>query len=230
MAGAMKRAICIGVGMLALAGQANSAATPPPAAAAARTFRVTAPWSVSGVTLGMRPVEVAAALKAAGYVLDHRYMGRSWQGEVANQVSNLRGIRIHAGAEVTSKEDYRKGQEFIQVDYAAGPAGSYVARVSYKIPTSAIDAERFSAAALSRYGRPSLNGEWEDVYCSAGERQCSRIVSLVTNQLPSLTVHALDGMDRTIELRQGQRADLAYEAAVKAEAERLYPKKDKPSF
>lgn len=226
----MKRAICTGIGMLALAGGASSVAAPAPAVTVERIVGVTAPWSVSGVTLGMRPGEVAAALKAAGYVLDRRYRGRSWQGEVANQVSNLRGIRMPAGAEVISKEDYRKGQEFIQVDYAAGPAGPYVVRINYTIPTSAIDAERFRAAALGRYGRPSLKGEWEDVYCSAGERQCSRIVSLVTNQLPSLTVHALDGTNRTIELRQGQRADLVYETAVKAEAERLYPKKDKPSF
>jgi hypothetical protein len=226
----MKRAICIGVGMLALVGELNSAAALATTVVVGRAGGVTAPWSVSGVTLGMRPVDVAGALKAAGYVLDYRYMGRSWQGEVANQVSNLRGIRIPAGAEVISKEDYKKGQEFIQVAYLAGPLGPYVARVIYQIPTSAIDAERFRAAALGRYGRPSLKGEWEDVYCSAGERQCSRIVSLVTNQFPSLTVHALDGTDRTLELRQGQRADLAYEAAAKAEAERLYPKKNKPSF
>jgi hypothetical protein len=230
MGDGMKTAICIGIGMLALVGELSSAAAPAPAVVVGRAGGVTAPWSVSGVTLGMRPVDVAGALKGAGYVLDYRYMGRSWQGEVANQVSNLRGIRIPAGPEVISKEDYRKGQEFIQVDYAAGPDGPYVARVNYRIPTSAIDAERFRAAALGRYGRPSLKGEWEDVYCSAGERQCSRIVSLVTNQLPSLTVHALNAMDRTLELRQGQRADLAFEVAVKAEAERLYPMKDKPSF
>jgi hypothetical protein len=173
---------------------------------------------------------VGAALKSAGYVLDYRYMGRSWQGEVATKISYLRGVQTPANAQVISKEDYRKGQEFIQVQYAAGPDGPYVARVIYRIPTSAIDAERFRVAALSRYGRPSLKGEWEDVYCSAGERQCSRIVSLVTNQLPSLTVHALDGVYRTLELRQGRLADLAYEAAVKAEVERLYPRKDKPSF
>lgn len=194
------------------------------------TARVTAPWKVSGVGLGMKPAEVSAALKAAGYSLDYRYMGRSWQGEIANEVSDLRASRIPAGSQVVSKEDYRKGQEFIQIAYLAGPSGPYVARVIYRIPTGAIDAARFRAAALSRYGRPSVDGEWEDVYCSVGERQCSRIVSLVTNQLPSLTVHALDGMDRTLELRQGQRADLAYESAVKAEAERLVPKKDKPSF
>jgi hypothetical protein len=230
MVSAVKRAICIGIGMLAFVEEASSAAGPTPAIPVGWAGHVTAPWSVSGVTLSMRPVDVAAALKVAGYVLDYRYMGRSWQGEVANQVSNLRGIRIPAGAEVISREDYRKGQEFIQVDYAPGPAGPYVGRVSYKIPTSAIDAERFRAAAMGRYGRPSLRGEWEDVYCSAGEQECSRIVSLVTNQFPSLTVNALDGTDRTIELRQGQRADLAFEAAVKAEAERLYPKQDKPSF
>lgn len=192
--------------------------------------RVAAPWKVAGVGLGMSPAEVNAALKAAGYSLDYRYMGRSWQGEVAAKVSFLRGITIPSGAQVISKEDYRKGQEFIQLTYLAGPSGPYVSRVIYQIPTSAIDAERFRAAALGRYGRPSLKGEWEDVYCSAGERQCSRIVSLVTNQFPNLTVHALDGTDRTLELRQGQRADLAYEAAVKAEVERLYPKKDRPSF
>jgi hypothetical protein len=226
----MKRAICIGLGMLAFVGQVSSAAVPAPPVAVGRVGSVTAPWSVSGVTLAMRPADVAAALKAAGYVLDYRYMGRSWQGEVANQVSNLRAIRLPAGEKVTSREDYRKGQEFIQVDYAAGPAGPYVARVNYRIPTITIDAERFKSAAVSRYGRPSIDGEWEDVYCSPQEKECSRIVSLVVNQLPSLTVDALDGMNRTIELRQGQRADLAYEAAVKAEAERLYPKKNKPSF
>jgi hypothetical protein len=194
------------------------------------TANVTAPWKVAGVGLGMTPAEVSAALKAAGYSLDYRYMGRSWQGEVAAKVSFLRGIGIPSGTQVVSKEDYRKGQEFIQVTYLAGSSGPYVARVIYRIPTSTIDAERFKAAALGRYGRPSVEGEWEDVYCSAGERQCSRIVSLITNQLPNLTVHALDGMDRTLELRQGQRADLAYEAAVKAEAERRFPKEDRPSF
>jgi hypothetical protein len=227
----MKRAIWVGIGVLALVGEVGSVAAPGPAVALGRIGGVTAPWSVSGVNLGMRPADVTAALKAAGYVLDYRYMGRSWQGEVANQASNLRAIRIPAGSQVVSKEDYRKGQEFIQVAYLAGPSGPYVARVTYRISTAAIDPERFRAAALSRYGRPSLDGEWEDVYCSVGEeRQCSRIVSLVTNQLPSLTVHAMNGLDRTLELRQGQRADLAYEAAVKAEVERLYPKKEKPSF
>lgn len=193
-------------------------------------MKSSAPWKVSGVGLGMTPKDVGAALNAAGYVLEYRYLGRSWQGELASKASFLRGGQIPTGGEVISKEDYRKGQEFIQIAYLAGPSGPYVARVIYRIPTSAIDAERFRTAALGRYGRPSLKGEWEDVYCSAGERQCSRIVSLVTNQLPSLTVHALNGTNRTLELRQGRRADQAYEAAVNAEVERLYPKKTSPPF
>ncbi|HEX8239703.1 MAG TPA: hypothetical protein VF574_08210 [Allosphingosinicella sp.] len=192
--------------------------------------RVTAPWKVAGVGLGMTPAEVGPALKAAGYSLDYRYMGRSWQGELASQVSFLRAIKIPGGAQVVRKEDYKKGQEFIQVEYLAGPAGPYVAQVRYRISSEAIEAERFRAAGLSRYGRPSLKWDWESLYCSAGELQCSRTGSLVTNQLPNLTVYVMDGMNRSLELRQGQRADRAWEAALKAEVERLYPKKDRPSF
>ena len=189
-----------------------------------------ASWSMAGVSLGASPQAVGAALKAAGYKLDYRYMGRSWQGEIANKVSNLRAIRIPAGAEVVRKEDYRKGQEFIQVDYGAGPAGPYVNRVIYAISANAIDAERFRAAALGRYGRPSLKWDTELLYCAMGEPVCERTGSLGTNQLPNLTVYILGVRGRSLELRQGERAEKAYEAAVKAEAERLYPKKDKPSF
>lgn len=194
------------------------------------TARVTAPWKVAGVGLGMRPAEVNAALRAAGYSLHYRYTGRSWQGELASQVSFLRAIKIPAGAEVVRKEDYKKGQEFIQVEYLVGSAGPYVSQVRYRISSEAIEAERFRDAALSCYGRPSLSWDWESLYCSAGERQCSRTGSLATNQLPNLTVYVMDVMNRSLELRQGQRADRAWEAAVKAEVERLYPKKDRPSF
>jgi len=228
----MKTAICIGIGMLALVGDVSSAAPPAPrpAAAAGRVGGITAPWSVSGVSLGMSPQAASAALRAAGYKFEYRYMGRSWQGEVANKVSNLRGIRIPDGAQVVRKEDYRKGQEFIQVDYAAGPAGPYVYRVIYSISENAIDAERFRAAVLGRYGQPSLKWDTELLYCAPGEPVCERTGSLGTNQLPNLTVYILGARGRSLELYQGERAYKAYEAAVKAEAERLYPKKDKPSF
>ena len=218
------------IALLLIAAAAGGAA-PAQVPLATSTARVTAPWKVAGVGLGMTPAEVSLAMKAAGYSLDYRYMGRSWQGELASQVSFLRAIKIPAGAEVVRKEDYKKGQEFIQVEYLVGPAGPYVSQVRYRISSEAIDAERFRAAALSRYGRPSLSWDWESLYCSAGEgRQCARTGSLVRNQLPSLTVYVMDGINRSLELRQGQRADRAWEAAVKAEVERLYPKKDRPSF
>lgn len=200
------------------------------APSSASTARVSAPWKISGVGLGMTPAEVAAVLKQDGYKLSYRYPGRSWQGEVANQVLNLRSVRIPEGAEVTAKEDYRVGQEQIQVTYAPGRAGPYVSRVHYKIEATAIEAESFRRAVLGRYGRPSLKWEWESLYCSAGEPRCSRTGSLVTNQLPTLTVRVMDVMNRSLQLRQGERADRAYGAAVKAEAERLYPKKDRPTF
>lgn len=206
-------------------------AAAPQVAPVRRVAAVTAPWNIAGISLGMTPAQVGSALKASGYVLDYRYMGRSWQGELASQVSFLRAIKIPAGAEVVRKEDYKKGQEFIQVEYLVGRAGPYVSQVRYRISSKAIEAERFKAAALGRYGRPSLSWDWESLYCSAGEgRQCSRTGSLVTNQLPNLTVYAMDGVHRSLELRQGQRADRAWEAALKAEVERLYPKKDRPSF
>jgi hypothetical protein len=207
---------------------AGAAAAEAPSSASGT--RVSAPWKISGVGLGMTPTQVAAVLKQEGYKLSYRYGGRSWQGEVANQVSNLRSVRIRAGAEVTAKEDYRVGQEQIQVTYTAGRAGPYVSRVDYAITSEAIEAEQFKAAVLAKYGKPSLRWNSEILYCAAGERQCSRTGGLVTNQLPSLTVYVASAMKRVLLLRQGERADKAYSAEVRAEAERLYPKRNKPTF
>ena len=206
---------------------AGAAETPRPTVSAALPAAL---WSVAGIRLGMTPRQVADAMKAAGYVPGFRHMGRSWQGEVADQVYLLRDIRIPTGADVIRKEDYKKGQEEIQVTYAVTPAGPYVASVTYRIDAAAIAAERFRAAALSRYGRPSLDWGPASLYCSAGERECGRPGSWVINQLPNLTVSVMDGMTRSLELRQGPAAKRFSEAAIKAEAERLYPKKDKPSF
>jgi hypothetical protein len=191
---------------------------------------VRAPWSIAGVTLGMRPTQVEAALKAAGYVRGYRYTGRSWQGEVANELMFLRSVQLPSGAEVVSKEDYGKGQEEVHVTYLPGQDGPYVARVDYAIGADAIDADRFKAAALAKYGRPSLRWDLESLYCSPGEPECSRTGGLVTNELPNLTVYVADVMKRSLHLRQGARADKMFDAAIRAEAERLYPKKDKPSF
>jgi hypothetical protein len=221
----LTRAVLSALTLLTVAGR--EAAALAQSAAPTRSIEVvTAPWKIAGVGLGMTPAEVGAALSKAGYKLDYRYPGRSWQGEV----SNLRSIRIPVGAQVTTKEDYQKGQEQIQVWYLAGRAGPYVSGVKYSISSNAIEAEPFRAAALAKYGKPSLRWDWESLYCSAREPQCSRTGALVTNQLPNLTVYVMNATMRVLQLRQGERADKAYYAAVRAEAERLYPKKDKPTF
>lgn len=215
---------------LMAAAAASMTAAKPPAAPLASVAKVAAPWEIAGVGLGMSPAKVEAALTAAGYRRDFRSTGRSWQGEVANQVSNLRAIRIPAGAEVIRNEEYRRGQERIQVVYLPAPTGAYVARVDYKIDHQAIEEARFIAAALAKYGKPSRTFGSESLYCLAGERECSRTGGLVTNQLPNLTVYGTYVMSRALRLVQGERADKAYDAAVRAEAERLYPRKDKPTF
>jgi hypothetical protein len=192
--------------------------------------RVSAPWKIVGVGLGMTPAEVAAALAQDGFKVSSRFTGRSWQGEVANQVSNLRSVRIPEGARVTTREDYRAGQEQVQVTYTAGRAGPYVSRVDYAIDFEAIEADRFESAVLEKYGEPSLRWNFEMLYCLPEERQCGRTGGLVHNQLPNLTVYVASVMKRVLVLQQGERADKAYWAAVRSEAERLYPKKNKTSF
>jgi hypothetical protein len=197
---------------------------------AAPTQKLTAPWKIGGIALGMTPAEVGLAVKEDGYKLVHRFPGRSWQGHVAHQVSISRSIKISPGPEVIRKEDYRLGDEQIQVTYMAGKAGPCVSRVDYDIAHDAIEADHYRRVVRAKYGKPTLSWDWESLYCSAGERQCSRTGSLVTNQLPSLTVYVMSVSRRTLHLVQGERADRAYYAAVRAEAERLYPKTEKPNF
>jgi hypothetical protein len=220
----MKRVIAVLIGTAAVAAAAAEAPSNAPAT------RLSAPWKIVGVGLGMTPPEVAAAVAQDGFKLSYRHSGRSWQGEVANQVSNLRSLRIPEGARVTTREDYRAGQEQIRVIYTAGRAGPYVSRVEYAIDFEAIEADRFISAVLEKYGKPSLRWNWEMLYCAREESQCSRTGGLVTNQLPNLTVYVASVMKRVLVLQQGERADKAYWAAVRSEAERLYPKKNKTSF
>ena len=102
--------------------------------------------------------------------------------------------------------------------------------MEYAIDFEAIEADRFISAVLEKYGKPSLRWNFEMLYCVKDESQCSRTGGLVTNQLPNLTVYVASVMKRVLVLQQGERADKAYRAAVRAEAERLYPKNDKASF
>jgi hypothetical protein len=214
----------------ALIGAAITASAVAQAPRDERVTKVTAPWKIGGVGIGMTPAEVAVAVKEDGYKLSRRSYGRSWQEQVTRQVSSLRTGRRAAGPEVITSEIYHVGQEQMQVTYTAGKGGAYVSRVDYAIDLDAIETENMRRAVIAKYGRPSLQWELESIYCSTGEQECTRTGSLRTNQLPNLTVYLVSVTKRVLQLRQGERADKAYWAAVRAEAERLYPKMGKPTF
>ena len=178
----------------------------------------------------MTPAEVAVAVQYDGYKLFRRSQGRSWQSQVANEVMNLRSVRIPAGPQVITKEYYQVGQEQLQVTYTAGRMGPYVSEIYYFIDSDAIETEHLRRAVLAKYGKPSLRWELELLYCTSQERECARTGSLVTNQLPNMTVYLVWASKRVLQLRQGERADRVYWAAVRAEAERLYPAQTKPAI
>ena len=216
------------IASMAVAAAASAAAQAP---VVAREVKVTAPWKIGGVGIGMTPAEVAVAVQEDGYKLARRSQGRSWQGQVANKVMTLRSIRVPAGPEAITKEEYRWGpQEQLHVTYTAGRTGPYVSEVYYSIDSDAIETEHLRRAVLAKYGKPSLRWELELLYCTPQERECARTGSLVTNQLPNMTVYLVQGSKRVLHLRQGERADRAYWAAVRAEAERLYPAQKKPAI
>ena len=207
---------------------------PAPAQSAAPGRRVvgaTAPWKIAGVGLGMTPAQVARAVKEDGWRLTQRSQGLSWDGHVAHQAPRRSsGKKIPAAPQVIEREDYEWGDEQMRVTYQAGRSGPYVSQVDYSIGSEAIETDKLRSVVLAKYGKPSLRWESELLYCAAGEPQCSRTGSLVTNQLPNLTVY-LWGLPRHyLHLRQGQRADKAYDAAIRAEAERLYPRANKTTF
>jgi hypothetical protein len=213
--------------LILMLGIAAGAAAPAPAPA---QRSVTAPWKVAGVTLGMSPGEVEVAMQAAGYARTARSTSRSWQAEVAVQARVLRGVIVPEGPEAVKYETYKKGQERISIEYAPSRAGPYVAKALYQISVTGMEADTFGSAVMTRYGPPTRKWKVELHYCSSGETQCDTPFPFYNPQLPNLTVFVADGMYRTIDLTEGRRARDARELAIRSEVDRLYPKKDKPTF
>ena len=207
---------------------AAATAQPSPAAPAERS--VAAPWKVAGVALGMNPRQIELAMQAAGYARSGRSTSRSWQAEVAVQARVLRGVIVAEGPEAVRYENFKKGQERILIEYAPSPTGPQVAKAKYQISVTGMDADTFSMAIMTRYGPPTRKWEAELHYCSLGETHCDTPFPFYNPQLPNLTVWLTDGMYRSIELWEGRKAREARELAIRAEVDRLYPKKDKPTF
>lgn len=213
--------------ILLLAIGAAATAQPSPAAAAERSV---APWKVAGVALGMSPREVELAMQAAGYARAGRSTGRSWQGEVAVQARVLRGVIVPEGPEAVKYENFKKSQERILIEYASSHAGPRVAKAKYQISVTGMDADTFRSAIMTRYGPPTRKWEVEFHYCLAGETHCDTPFPFYNPQLPNLTVFLTDGMYRSIDLWEGRKAREAREFDIRAEVDRLYPKKNKPTF
>ncbi|HEY0027415.1 MAG TPA: hypothetical protein VGC35_06055 [Allosphingosinicella sp.] len=221
------RAAFLGLSLLL----ATAASAQAPAITRNAPAQVPAPhWDITGVRLSMTPTQVASAMKAAGYALEFQSKGRSWRGEVANNVLRLRRIRIPEGEKVIRSEDYRKGQEKVNVLYAPGEAGPYVANVSYSISNNEISEVDFEVSAVKKYGKPTIDLGAKLAYCSLPEQDCFRSTQSSVIQLPSLVVVVSGSTARGVRLQQGLRATRAFQAAISFEAERLYPKKDKPSI
>jgi hypothetical protein len=209
---------------------AGAAATAQPLLAAPAERIVAAPWRVAGVALGMSPREVELAMQAAGYSRAGRSTSRSWQGEVAGQARVLRGVIVPEGPEAVKYEDFKKGQERISIEYAPSHAGPRVAKAKYQISVTGMDADAFRSALLTRYGPPTRKWEPELHYCSRGETHCYTRFPFYNPQLPSISVFLTDGMYRTITLAEGRKPRETRELAIRSEVDRLYPKKDKPTF
>lgn len=189
----------------------------------------TAPWKVVGVGLGMTPAEVAAAMKAAGYSTRGRTTGGSWQTHVALEARLRRGVNVPDGPVALRWEAFAKGQEQVTVEYEPTAGGLLVKEVSYKIGRGNIEEGPFRSAVLARYGAPTRAWEKELHYCAVGEPNCDTAFFYFP-KLPSLIVWLDDGANRSLKLVQGRAAEDAFERAVGAEVDRLYPKKDRPSF
>jgi hypothetical protein len=214
--------------ILVLGIAAVGTAQPSPAAPAERSFA--APWKVAGGALGMSPREVELAMQAAGYARSGRSTSRSWQAEVAVQARVLRGVIVPEGPEAVRYENFKKGQERISIEYAPSRAGPQVAKAKYQISVTGMDADTFRSAIMTRYGPPTRKWEAELHYCSSGETHCDTPFPFYNPQLPNLTVWLTDGMYRSIDLTEGRKARDARELAIRSEVDRLYPKKDKPTF
>jgi hypothetical protein len=178
----------------------------------------------------MSPAEVAAATRAAGYRLASSTDAPSWPATVAHRLLVTRSLRIPASGRVPGIEDYRNGEEQLEVRYRTTSRGAQVWRVTYVISGAAMDAATFRRSVVNRYGRPTRGDEWQSIYCTVGDRVCSSMNFLDPRELPTLAVQVAPVTGHTLILSQGARAEQAWEAELRAEMERLAPRQTRTTF
>jgi|GEM_PF-4001717 len=182
--------------------------------------------SVAGIRIGMSPADVEAAMRARGYALSQRAMGRSWDSLISRRLASTRpGFRASNGT-VVDLEIYAKGDEHVQISYVPAPGGAEVSEVAYQIAEAAITPERFSASVVERYGRPARTEDSVSLYCSAGEPRCAFTEA---SELPTLVAYS-GWQGRRLILHQGNRAMRAHEARIAAEVARRAPPARRTTF
>ncbi|MEA3052154.1 MAG: hypothetical protein QOG72_1057 [Sphingomonadales bacterium] len=183
--------------------------------------------AIAGVKLGMTPPEVDAAARSTGYTRSRQDRGENWDARIARLVAMNRSIRIPGSGEIIRREEYKKGEEELQVEYNATPRGAAVATVRYELGNDAITASRFREAALARYGAPTRPSEMQMMYCSAGEIACTPVDFPTATQEPNIIV---DIPLRAITLSLGARLWREHSAMERAEMNRRAPKVQRPTF
>lgn len=180
-----------------------------------------------GVKLGMTPPEAAAAVKGAGYTRTEQSLGENWDAQLARLIAMERSVRVPGSGKIVRREEYRKGEEHLQIEYNATPRGPVVATARYELRPEAIDAARFTQAALARYGIPTRPSNEEIMYCSVGEVNCTPLPFGGPTREPHIIV---DVPLRAITLNMGDRLRREYNAMERAEMDRRAPKVAHPTF
>lgn len=223
--GAMKSFIC-----LVLLAAATAAAAQPRTVTSDARRSASPALAVVGASIGMSPEQVSAAMTREGYARTGFSRDVAWDDLVARTIAQTRGVTLpRSGGMVVVREFYERGEEQITVAYATMPTGQVASEIIYSVPTSAIDEGSFRAAVLARYGRPSIAGHWEIVYCSRGERACS-FADIFGRQLPNITAHTAFVTSRMITLREGAAASVPRQRLLRAEIERRSPQLRQPTF
>jgi hypothetical protein len=183
--------------------------------------------AIAGVKLGMAPPQVALALRTAGYTRARQDLGENWDVRISRLIAMERGgVHVPASGQIVRREEYRRGEEQLEVEYDATPQGAVVASVRYDVGL-AMETARFREAVLARYGTPTRPGDSRIMYCSAGEIACTPLAFPAPAQQPNIVVEVYD---HAITLNMGVRRAEERAALEKAEKDRRAPKVKRPNF
>ena len=132
---------------------------------------------VAGVRLGMTVSQAESALRSAGYSQRYKNTGFSYADSVMTDQAIEYGVaRALPEERAVSYLAWNKGEEVIEVGFAALPQGPSVTAVTYQASDDApIAPADFVARALRKYGEP-VNEDADDLrWCTVKASECERL-------------------------------------------------------